>query len=146
MQRDIATIGAVGGVAVVAVGAVAWFLPTQTIEKRSAPPPAAPIAAPASPPASPAPVAATPAPTPPASQINPDDERFTREIESLKRQHKVLQESFNTSRNMGDVGGMKDILAEMKALPSWNCLEAEQQRGAPFYPALATCRSATAER
>jgi hypothetical protein len=76
--------------------------------------------------------------------VSPDADRYAREIASVKLQHQGLQASFDEARAAGDVEGMREVLAEMRALPSWMCLEAEQRRGAPFYPALATCRSATA--
>jgi hypothetical protein len=114
MQRDLLKIGAAGAVVVTATGAVAWFLPTQTIQTRPAPPPVVPVAAPPPPPAVPAPVAAAPAA--PAPVVNPDSDRYAREIESIKLQHKGLQEDFDFHRGLGDVAKMQETIAQMRAL------------------------------
>ncbi len=78
--------------------------------------------------------------------VDPDDELYAKEIERINDQREILQESFDDYRSRGSLGRMEETLAEMKALPSVRCLETEQRRGAPFYPALATCRSVTAAR
>ncbi len=89
-------------------------------------------------------VAATP--VAPAPSVDPDAELYAREIERINGQRQILQESFDDYRSRGSLARMEETLAEMKALPSVTCLEAEQRRGAPLYPALATCRSVSAAR
>ncbi len=78
--------------------------------------------------------------------MDPEAELYAREIERINSQRQILQESFDDYRSRSSLGRMEETLAEMKALPSVRCLETEQRRGAPFYPALATCRSVTAAR
>jgi pyruvate/2-oxoglutarate dehydrogenase complex dihydrolipoamide acyltransferase (E2) component len=147
MQRDLLIIGAVGAVAAVAVGAAAWFLPPGSPPPRAAkpapaPPVAPPAAAPAPPPApTPPPVAAAPAPP-----ANPAAELYAREIDGINDERKALWGNFEIYKANGMLDHQGEVLAKIKALPSIPCLLAERDRGAPFYPALATCRAATAER
>ena len=143
MDRTLVVIGAVGAVAVVSVGAAAWFLPPGAPPPQSAPPAAAPPAAALAPTPAPAPQPVATAPAPPA---NPDAELYAREIDGINDERKALWGNFNVYKANGMLSHQEETLAKMDGLPSIPCLLAERDRGAPFYPALATCRSATADR
>jgi pyruvate/2-oxoglutarate dehydrogenase complex dihydrolipoamide acyltransferase (E2) component len=151
MDRTLVLIGGIGSAAVVVVGAAAWFMPTHSSRPRPDPPPApAPVApAPAPPPvvaatpAAPAPVAPAPAPAP---AVNPDAGLYDQEIDRINSEREGLWQSMNVYKANGMLTQQEETLARIKALPSVYCLQTEQRRGAPFYPALATCRSVTAAR
>ena len=124
---------ALAGIAVVGIVAAGKFSPRP---KASVPEQKAPIPTvqePTSTASAPVAIAVPPA--------NPDTKRYEIEIERIKAISQNLQDLFQSQKELGSLDGMKDAIAEMEALPSVSCLEAEKQRGAPFYPALATCKA-----
>jgi hypothetical protein len=141
VNRDLLVFSGVFAATAGAVGALAWLVMSQA-------PPPPPVAQPAArvapePPPSPAPKPAVPAVAAPPS--NPDHRLYADEIERVEKYRKALDESFWAYQKMGSIGSMQETSAKMRALPSTACLAAEQKRGTPFYPALATCKAATAE-
>lgn len=48
-------------------------------------------------------------------------------------------------RKLGAIDQAVKTLEKTHSLPSTTCLEAERDRGTPFYPALATCKAAAGQ-